>query len=249
MVNLSEKVVLVTGASSGIGKAAAMEFAQRGASVVLAARRQERLEDVCREISAFNDKCMYVRADVTVADDVARMFDEAVERFGRVDILVNNAGCGLKKEIADIDPGEWDKVIDVNLRSVFLCCREAIRRMTAGEIDGHIITVCSVAGLYGAGSYAAYCAAKHGVTGFMRSCKWEMRKRGIKASTIFPMRVDTEFFADYAKKPAKKEMLSAKDIADDIVAVASQNLISIIKVRYTNFCKRVGAFLFKAVGE
>ena len=98
--------------------------------------------------------------------------------------------------------------------------------------------------LYGVGSYSAYCAAKHGVTGFMRSCKWEVRKRGIKASTIFPMRVDTEFFNDYAKKPAKKEMLSAKDLADDIVAVASQSLFDIVKVRYTNFCKRVGAFLF-----
>lgn len=244
MVNLSEKVVLVTGASSGIGKAAAIEFAQRGASVVLAARRQERLEEVCREISAFSDKCIYVRADVTVCDDVVRMFDEAVEKFGRVDILVNNAGCGLKKEIAEIEPSEWDKVIDVNLRSVFLCCREAIRRMTAADIEGHIITVCSIAGLYGVGGYSAYCAAKHGVTGFMRSCKWEVRKRGIKVSTIFPMRVDTEFFAGYAKKPAKKEMLSAKDLADDIVAVARQSLLDIVKVRYTNFCKRVGAFLF-----
>ncbi len=114
----------------------------------------------------------------------------------------------------------------------------------AAGIEGHIITVCSVAGLYGVGNYSAYCAAKHGVTGFMRSCKWEVRKQGIKASTIFPMRVDTEFFADYAKKPEKREMLSAKDLADDIVAVASQNLMSIVKVRYTNFCKRVGAFLF-----
>ena len=244
MVNLSEKVVLVTGASSGIGKAAAMEFAQRGASVVLAARRKERLEEVCREISAFSDKCIYVQADVTLRDDVDRIFDEAEAKFGRVDILVNNAGCGLKKEIAEIEPDEWDNVIDVNLRSVFLCCRQAIRRMTAARIDGHIITVCSVAGLYGVGSFSAYCAAKHGVTGFMRSCKWEMRKRGIKVSTIFPMRVDTEFFNDYAKKPEKKEMLSPKDIADDIVAVASQSLISIIKIRYTNLCKRVGAFLF-----
>ena len=245
MIKLNNKVVLITGASSGIGKAAAIEFAKNGASVILAARREDRLQEACNQIEAAGGKCAYVCADVTIEADVIRMFDEATEKFGHVDILVNNAGCGLKSRIVDIQADQWDNVIAVNLRSVFLCSREAMRRMSENDIWGHIITVCSVAGLYGVGTFAGYCAAKHGVTGFMRSCGWEARKMGIKASTIFPMRVDTEFFNDYTQKPKKREMLSPKDIAADIVAVASRCPVCITKVRLRNLCKRIASLFHR----
>ncbi|RKY07648.1 MAG: oxidoreductase, partial [Planctomycetota bacterium] len=102
MVDLTEKVVLVTGASSGIGKAAAVEFARKGASVVLAARRVEKLAELGDHILTFNENCIYVRTDVTSEEDVANLFDRAEEKFGRIDILINNAGRGLKSGLIDI---------------------------------------------------------------------------------------------------------------------------------------------------
>ncbi len=246
MVNLHEKVVIITGASSGIGRATAVLFALKGAAVVLAARRIDRLEELKKIITEFNEKCICVQTDVTREQDVVRLFDETEKHFGAVDILVNNAGRGLKARITDTDADQWRSVIATNLDSVFYCSREAIKRMqqtgaagTTGATKGHIITVCSVAGLYGGPTYAAYCASKHGVAGFMRSLKWEVRRDGIKASTIFPARVDTEFFADYKKKPHKSRMLSAVDIADYIVALATRCPCRIAAVRMKNLFKRL----------
>ncbi|MBN1816459.1 MAG: SDR family oxidoreductase [Sedimentisphaerales bacterium] len=239
MVDLKDKVVIVTGASSGIGRATAVMFARQGSKVVLAARRLERLQEIQKEITATNPNCLSVRTDVTREEDVLRLFDQAESRFDRVDILINNAGRGLKSEISNIDMEQWSSVLGTNLDSVFLCSREAIRRMKAKGVKGHILTVCSVAGLYGGPSYAAYCASKHGVAGFMRSLKWEVRKYGIKASTIYPARVNTEFFTDYKIKPKAHEMLSAEDIARYVVALATRCPLRIIQVRLYNLWKRL----------
>ncbi len=239
MVDLSKKVVVITGASSGIGRAAAVEFARRGSTVVMAARRMERLAEVRDSIVAFNDKCLCVQTDVTDEGQVAALFRQVEDRFGRVDILVNNAGRGLKSEVADIDAEDWRSVMETNLTSVFLCTRQAVRLMKAKAIRGHVITVCSIAGLFGAASYSAYCASKHGVTGFCRSVRWELRKYGIRVSTIFPARVDTEFFDNYKQRPHKRQMLSPADVARHLVAVASQSPIAIVRTRLVNLCKRI----------
>ena len=179
MVNLTEKVVLVTGASSGIGKATAVEFARKGASVVLAARRVEKLAELHDHILTFNENCIYVRTDVTSETDVGNLFDRAEEKFGRVDILINNAGRGLKCELIDMATEDWQTVIETNLTSVFLCTSEAARRMQEKQDAGHIITVCSIAGLFGAPTYSAYCASKHGVAGFLKAAKWEDEPVGL----------------------------------------------------------------------
>jgi len=239
MVNLSEKVVVITGASSGIGKAAAIEVARRGAAVVLAARRADKLAEIRDSILGFNDRCICVKTDVTDERQVAALFDQAEERFGRVDILINNAGRGLKSEVADIGAEEWRSVVETNLTSVFLCTREAVRRMRAKNTRGHIITVCSVAGLFGAPAYSAYCASKHGVAGFCRAVRWELRKYGIRVSTIFPARVDTEFFDTYAQRPGKRQMLAPSDIAKHLAAIASQCPWAVVRTRIVNFFKRI----------
>ncbi|MBN1124634.1 MAG: SDR family oxidoreductase [Sedimentisphaerales bacterium] len=243
MVNLKDKVVIVTGASSGIGRATAKAFAHKGSKVVLAARRVERLQKLREEISVVNPNCIFVQTDVTREEDVLRLFNETESHFGQVDILINNAGCGLKSEISDIDMEHWSSVLATNLDSVFLCSREAIRHMKTKQVKGHILTVCSVAGLYGGPTYAAYCASKHGVAGFMRSLKWEVRKYGIKAGTIYPARVNTEFFADYKVKPKAHEMLSAEDIARYLVALATRCPLQVIRVRLYNLWKRVISLL------
>ena len=110
--------------------------------------------------------------------------------------------------------------------------------------SGHIITISSIAGLYGTANYAAYCSAKHGVTGFQRSLKWEARQHGIKVSTVFPGRVDTEFFDIYPKRPQRAQMLSAKHLAEYIVCVAEQRPLKRHALRSLNILRR-GANLLK----
>ncbi|MBN1561930.1 SDR family oxidoreductase [candidate division KSB1 bacterium] len=241
MVTLTNKVVIITGASSGIGRACAIEFARKGAAVVLAARRVEKLERLYEEISSFNQKCLTCKTDVTLEDQVVHLFEQTRQHFGRIDILVNNAGRGLKSEITAISLDEWTSVLGTNLTSVFICSREALKSMIPQK-SGHIITICSIAGLYGTPNYAAYCAAKHGVTGFQRSLKWESRKHGIKVSTVFPGRVDTEFFDVYPQKPSRSQMLPAKDLASYIICIAERRPLKRQALRLFNFGKRIGMF-------
>ncbi len=239
MTSLKDKVVVITGASSGIGRAAALEFIRKGARVVLAARRLDILQALCRELSPSGDQCLAVQTDVTLEADVEQLFHAAEEHFGQVDILVNNAGRGLKSPLIDTDMDEWLSVIHTNLTSVYLCTRMAARSMIRGSVRGHIITVASIASLFSAPGYAAYCASKRGVAGFQRAAKWELRKLGIKTSTIYPFRVDTEFFDIYPGRPSRRQMLSARDIARYITAIASRSWLLRAYVRLVLVLKRI----------
>ncbi|MBW2963468.1 SDR family oxidoreductase [Candidatus Woesearchaeota archaeon] len=239
MASLKNKVVVITGASSGIGKAAALEFAKKKSKIVLAARRTEKLKELENFIKRFNPNVLSVQTDVSKKTDVQNLFNQTEKKFGQTDILVNNAGRGLKANLFDTSDHDWDSVINTNLKGVFLCSREAAQRMIAKKIKGHIITVSSIAGLYGAPSYGAYCASKHGVTGFKRSIRFELKKHQIKTSTIHPARIDTEFFNIYKKRPHRSQMLSPRDIALYLVAIASRSLIKRIHIKILNIFKRV----------
>lgn len=243
MADLNEKVVVITGASSGIGKATALAFARKGSSVVLAARREENLAELQNQIQEFNQNCIFVVTDVTDPENVSDLFEQAQKEFGKVDILINNAGCGLKSRVIDTTTQQWHKLIETNLTSVFLCSKEAANRMILSNTQGHIITVSSIAGLFAGPTFSAYCASKHGVTGFIRSLRWEMRKHKIRVSAIYPARVATEFFDNYENKPAEYQMLSAKDIANYLVALATRSPITICRVRTINFFKRLASLI------
>lgn len=243
MASLKNKVIVITGASSGIGKATAIELAKSKAKLVLAARRVEKLNALEDYLKKFNGHVIHVPTDVSKSDDVRNLFNQAEKSFGQVDILINNAGRGLKANLCDTTDEDWDAVINSNLRGVFLCSREAAKRMIAKNIRGHIITVSSIAGLYGAPSYGAYCASKHGVTGFKRAIKWELRKHKIKVSTIHPARVNTEFFDLYKNRPSRSQMLSPRDIAQYIEAIASRSLIKRINIKILNIFKRIYYFI------
>ncbi|MBW2968301.1 SDR family oxidoreductase, partial [Candidatus Woesearchaeota archaeon] len=184
-------------------------------------------------------RCELLTVDVTDPESVRSMVNDAIDLWGRVDILVNNAGRGLHAPIPKTSLEEWQSVLDTNLTGVFLCTKEAVKRMGRLRIKGHIITISSIAGLYGAPQYSAYCASKHGVTGFMRSAKLELRKHGIRTSNIHPARVDTEFFDVYTKRPGRSQMLSPDDIADVVIARAKRNILLIVWVRLVNVIKRI----------
>jgi NAD(P)-dependent dehydrogenase (short-subunit alcohol dehydrogenase family) len=242
MISLRDKVVVITGASSGIGKATALGFAEKSAKVVLAARRVDKLKELAEEIKVFNKNCLYVKTDITREGDVIKLFDEAERVFGRIDILISNAGRGCEVGICDLTFDEWLSVLNTNLTSVFLCTREAVKRMIAQGVRGHIITVCSILGRFGIPGHSGYCASKHGVTGFKKSMWWELRKHRIKVSTIFPANVDTELFDSMKTLPHRREMLTAKDVAAYLTTIASRSFFRILSMRLILMWKRIYYF-------
>ena len=239
MSSFSGKAVIITGASSGVGAACARWFARRGANVVLAARSLDKLEQICDDLKASGAQALAVQTDVTVPSDVLRMFAAAEQKFGPADIVINCAGSGLRASLLDISDEDWQSIMAVNLSSVFYCSRAAAEQMIRANKKGHIITIGSVAGLLSAPNYAAYCAAKHGVTGFQRAIKWELRRHGIRVSTLYPSRINSAFFKDYPQPPKRWQLLEPSDIATYVGAIASRSLLRRVGVRLWLVGKRL----------
>jgi NADP-dependent 3-hydroxy acid dehydrogenase YdfG len=156
------KVIVITGASSGMGEAAAKHLARLGASVVLGARRSDRIEKLAREIQASGGKALAIAADVTKLDQVKNLVDAAVEKFGRVDVLLNNAGIMPLSPMDRLKVDEWDKMIDVNIKGVLNGIAAALPHMKEQK-SGHIINTASVAGHKIFGGSAVYSATKFAV--------------------------------------------------------------------------------------
>lgn len=192
MSDMSDKVALITGASSGIGRATAEAFAARGARVVLAARRQEELASLVTEIHARGGKASAIRTDVSVATDVQRMVAHAIEVFGCVDYAVNNAGIeGQFSGIAELTEQEWDHVLDINLKGVFLCLKYEARAMLERGHGGAIVNVGSVNSFLGFPTGSAYVASKHGLVGLTTSVSAELAPQGIRVNLVCPGVIDT----------------------------------------------------------
>lgn len=243
MTLLKNKVLVITGASSGIGAATALAFAREGSSVVLAARRLERLRGLQEKIRAFGGNCFVVRTDVSRQKDVQRLFAFSEKHFGRVDILVNNAGVGKNARLLAVSFEDWKKTLETNLSGVFYCTQEAVKQMVAKNVQGHIITVSSVLGLIALPERSVYCASKHGVTGFQRSLRWELRKHGIRVSLVHPAGVDTEIVQTLGVHRKKWSLLRSEDVAETIVALATQDPLRIARARLLNFLRRIYSFV------
>ncbi len=189
---LQDRVAIVTGGGSGIGRGIALRFAQEGARVAILDIAQERLEETSALLAEAGAPLLAVRADVSVTDDVERAFAAVLERFGRIDILVNNAGIGNPPvPIVDMDDGGWDRTIAVNLRSVFLCSRAAARQMIRQGTGGRIISVASQAGKTGYPRLAPYCASKAGIILFTQAFAKEVAPHGILVNCVCPGTIDT----------------------------------------------------------
>lgn len=188
-------VVIITGASSGIGEAIAHEFGRRGANVVLVARRVNRLEKLAQEIESFNTGAepLVVQADLSKLDAIQSLIDRTIERFDRIDVLVNNAGFGRIDWLENLDPvKDIEAQLLVNIHGVIQTTRLALPIMIH-QRSGHIINMCSMAGLVGVPTYTIYAASKHAVHGFSESLRREVKPWGIHVSLIYPGGVDTEF--------------------------------------------------------
>ncbi|MGI8835100.1 MAG: SDR family NAD(P)-dependent oxidoreductase [Pyrinomonadaceae bacterium] len=189
---MNDKVALITGASSGIGRATAEAFAANGARVVLAARRQDELGSLVTEIEARGGKATAIKTDVSAAKDVERLVAHAIEAFGRLDYAVNNAGIeGQLAGITDLAEDEWDRVLDINLKGTFLCMKYEARAMLDGGHGAAIVNVGSVNSFLGFQTGSAYVASKHGLIGLTTSVSAELAPQGIRVNLVCPGFIDT----------------------------------------------------------
>lgn len=192
MSNMKEKVVLITGASSGIGRATAEAFAAKGANIVVAARRKKELDTLVTSIEAKGGKASAIRTDVSNAKNVEQMVAHTIEVFGRLDYAVNNAGIeGKLNGITDLSEDDWDQVLDINLKGTFLCMKHEARAMLNLGHGGAIVNIGSVNSFLGFPTGSAYVTSKHGLIGLTTSVSAELAPKGIRVNLICPGITDT----------------------------------------------------------
>ena len=236
MVDLNGKVALVTGASGkrGLGRAIAVCLAERGADIVVndvVVRRPgppdwPGLPDVVRDIEALGRRALSIVADVSDAQQVDRMVNQTLQRFGQIDILVNNAGALAGRDrvpVVDLEEDAWDLVQSVNVKGTFLCCRSVARAMIARGEGGRIINMSSVSGQKGVARYAAYCASKFAVRGFTQALALELAPHHITVNAICPALIDTERVGDMAAALAPEGVSKETYLQQMIERANSQN--------------------------
>lgn len=190
-MKLENKIALVTGGGTGIGKAIALEFAREGADVAVSSRKIDNLNEACREIEGIGRRSLAVAADVCVKEQVTNMVQKVIDKFGRIDILVNNSGVSRNMPILEFEEKEWDTVINTNLKGVFLCTQAVAKHMVEKNY-GKIINISSTSA-FGAivNGQSAYCSSKFAVNGFTKACAREFGPYGINVNAIAPGRILT----------------------------------------------------------
>ncbi len=207
MQRLKDKVCIVTGAGAGIGKAIAELFAEEGAKVVCASRRESTLIPVMREITENGGEAVYAVCDVSDERQVGQMFEKTLALYGKVDVLVNNAGVNFDKSFEDTMPLDWDRVINTDLRGTYLCSHRAIGQMLR-QGAGSIVNITSVHTKACMPGAAPYDAAKWGVVGMTKSLAVEFASRGIRVNALSPGLIDTQIWDDIKNAaPALQECI------------------------------------------
>ena len=237
MRRLTGKVALVTGSSSGIGKAIALRFGEEGASVVVAARNAEGCEKTARAIRQKGGVARVIQTDIRHEGQVDALFERTVQDCGRVDVSVHNAGIFGGKRIAETSTEAFDEVIRVNLRGTFLCCRAAFKQMKK-QGGGMIINVSSVAGVQAWAGTGSYSASKHGVMALTRALADEGRPFHIKVSAICPGGVAEDLVDASESDILQSEKISPFDIAETAVYLCSLGRFAVVHEVVVN---RLGA--------
>jgi 3-oxoacyl-[acyl-carrier protein] reductase len=229
-MDFTGKVALVTGSGRGIGKAIAMKLAQNGATLVINdVGDSAPAEQTATEIKNLNRQATVVMADVSSSPEVTHMVDTAIATYGKIDILVNNAGITRDQLTMKMSDEEWDKVLAIDLKSVFLCTRAVLRPMLK-QRSGRIISMSSVVGIIGNAGQANYAAAKAGIIGFTKTIAKEVASRGITVNAVAPGFINTPMTQVLA--PERKQALLAniplgslgtpQDIAETVAFLASE---------------------------
>jgi serine 3-dehydrogenase len=220
---LTNQVVIVVGASSGIGRETAKLFAREGARVMAAARREERLRELRRELAGEGFAVEIAVADASKVDDMDRLVAETRAKLGEIDILVYNTGTNIKERaLTVLKPATWDMMVSVNMSGAFYATQAVLPSMRARKA-GHLIYVASISSVVPDVSGAAYQAAKRGLLGMSHAVRVEEKENGIRTCTICPGLVDTELLENRPVKPSAEMLAKALqpgDIAEAILAVA-----------------------------
>ena len=188
---LQNKIALVTGGATGIGKAIGLQMAKNRAKVAVASRNLSHLASAAAELEKFGLPVLPVSMDVRKKDDIQRAVDKIVSKWGAIHILVNNAGISGLSLIDDPDDSKWFNIVDTNLNGMYLITKEVLKHMPDHD-GGRVINISSVLGKFGVPGYTAYCTTKHGMIGFTRALALEIVNRGITVNTVCPGWVDTE---------------------------------------------------------
>jgi NADP-dependent 3-hydroxy acid dehydrogenase YdfG len=221
---LTGKVALITGASAGIGQACARALAQEGARLVLAGRRQERLDQLKQEAEKAGAEAISVIGDAREESTAIKTVEAATQAFGRIDILINNTGVGNYKNLIDTSAEEYDDLMDSNVRSTFLFTRHTVPMMLKQK-QGTILMISSMAGVYGFAGEAVYCATKFAQVGFAQALDKELRTQGIKVGVICPGGVKTEFALGRGRTEegvSQSNMLDPEDVAGAVLLACTQ---------------------------
>ena len=236
---IQDKIIVITGASSGIGYSTAKALAKKGAKIVAGARRKNRLETLQKEITDAGGEIIICETDVTKKSDCDNLVKQAIDKHGTVDVLINNAGLMPLSFVKSLKIDEWDRMIDVNIKGVLYCTAAVIPTMVEKK-SGHIVNISSVAGriVFPAGS--VYCATKHAVTAFSEGLRQELSvRKNIRITSIEPGYVETELtntitekaLETFIEKHKEMEGLQAEDISNAIIfAIDAPNHVNVNEI-------------------
>jgi NADP-dependent 3-hydroxy acid dehydrogenase YdfG len=236
---IQDKIIVITGASSGIGYSTAKALAKKGAKIVAGARRLDRLETLKKEIIDDDGEIIICETDVTKKSDCDNLVKQAIDKHGTVDVLINNAGLMPLSFVKSLKIDEWDRMIDVNIKGVLYCTAAVIPTMVEKK-SGHIVNISSVAGrvVFPAGS--VYCATKHAVTAFSEGLRQELSvRKNIRITSIEPGVVQTELtntitekaLEAFVEKHKEMEGLKAEDISNAIIfAIDAPNHVNVNEI-------------------
>jgi meso-butanediol dehydrogenase/(S,S)-butanediol dehydrogenase/diacetyl reductase len=203
-MRLKDKVCIITGGGSGIGRATALLFAREGGRVAIADKHRASAEAVAGECAREGNKVITSETDVSRAADVERIIGTTMNAFGRLDVLINNAGYGITGSVVETDEAAWDALMATNVRGVFLCSKYAIPAMKKNG-GGTIVNTASVVAQVGIANRAAYCASKGAVAALTRAIAIDHMRDGIRCNAIAPGTIDTPYFQDILQKSSDPE--------------------------------------------
>jgi len=225
---IDQGVAVITGASAGIGMETALAYAARGYALVLAARREQRLQTIATACQALHDqtRTLVVPTDVACEDQVRHLVDAAVTTFGRIDVMVNNAGYGLWGRVWDLNSDDLHRLFEVNFFGVFYGCK-AVAPIMARQGSGHIFNLSSVIGKRGSPFHGGYCASKFAISGLTDSLRVELRPLGVNVTCVCPALTETEFASAVVNSPDRSKSPTLRRIRKTPPAVIARKIVRV----------------------